>query len=57
MVAAAYGLALLCVLLPLAFVGALFAGVALHRRDRRAEGLGVLAAGASCTVLGIVLLR
>ena len=52
---AAYLLAAISVLVPLALLGALFAGVALARRNRRAEGLGVIAVGVAATVLGIVL--
>ena len=56
-VAAGFGLALLCLMLPLAFIGAAFAGVALTRRRRRTEGIAVLVLGAACTAIGIVLLR
>lgn len=56
-VAVAYLLAVTCLVVPLALAGALFAGLALARRNRRAEGLGVVAAGVACTALGVVLLR
>ena len=57
MVVVAYLLALVCALVPLALVGALFAGVALMRRGRPNDGLGVIAVGVACTVLGVLLLR
>jgi hypothetical protein len=56
-VAAAYGLAVVCLFVPLALVGALFAGVALARRNRPAEGAGVVVVGIACTALGVTLLR
>ena len=52
---AAYGLAVISLLVPLAFAGALFAGIALMRRNRRPEGLGVIVVGAVATALGILL--
>jgi hypothetical protein len=56
-VVVAYLLAAVCALVPLALVGALFAGVALMRRNRPRDGAGVIAVGLACTVLGLVLLR
>ena len=53
----AYLLAAVCLLVPLALVGALFAGVALMRRNRPLEGAGVIALGIACTALGVALLR
>ena len=53
----AYLLAAVCLLVPLALVGALFAGVALIRRNRRADGAGVIAVGLLATALGIALLH
>ena len=53
----AYLLAATCLLVPLALVGALFAGVALARRNRPAEGAGVILLGIACTALGVLLLR
>ena len=50
-------LAALCLLVPLALVGALFAGVALMRRNRPADGIGVIAAAVVCTAVGVALLR
>ena len=50
-------LAAVCLLVPLAFVGALFAGVALIRRNRPGDGAGVLAVAVVATALGVVLLR
>ena len=53
----AYLLAAVCVLVPLAIVGAVFAGVALTRRNRARDGLQVIALGVACTALGLVLWR
>jgi hypothetical protein len=50
-------LAAVCLLVPLALIGALFAGVVLMRRNRMAEGAGVIALGVACTALGLLLLR
>jgi hypothetical protein len=44
-----------CVLVPLALLGALFAGIALSRRNRPVEGLGVIAVGVAATAIGIAL--
>jgi hypothetical protein len=52
----AYLLAAVCVLVPLALIGALFAGVALARRNRPVEGVGAIVLGIACTALGVVLL-
>jgi len=52
-VAAAYVLALVTLLVPLAVIGAAFAGVVLIKRDRAAEGIGVIVVGAACVVLGM----
>jgi hypothetical protein len=54
-VASAYVLALLGLLLPLAYLGALFAGFALLRRDRRGHGLAVIVLGAVCVVVRFAL--
>jgi hypothetical protein len=56
-VVAAYGLAVVALLVPLALAGALFAGIALMRRNRRAHGLGVIGVGVAATALGLILLR
>jgi hypothetical protein len=56
-VVVAYLLALICLLLPLALLGALFAGVALMQRNRRSAGAGVIALGLLCTALGVTVLR
>lgn len=53
----AYLLAVVCLLVPLALVGALFAGVALMRRNRPADGAGVIAVAVLATGLGLALLR
>jgi hypothetical protein len=56
-VVVAYLLAIVCLLVPLALVGALFAGVALMRRNRAADGVGVIVVGVVATALGVILLR
>jgi len=56
-VAVAYLLAAVCVLVPLALIGALFAGIVLMRRNRPLEGAGVIALGLACTALSVTLLR
>lgn len=48
---------MLCFLLPLALIGALFAGVALMRRNRPADGLGVIVVAVLATALGVIVLR
>lgn len=53
----AYLLAVTSILVPLALLGALFAGFALTTRGRRADGFGVIALGVACTALGVLLLR
>ena len=57
MVAVAYVLAAVCLVVPLALVGALFAGIVLMRRNRPLEGAGVLVLGVACTAVGVALLR
>jgi len=47
----------ICVLIPLAIVGALFAGVVLARRNRARDGVQVIILGLVCTALGLVLWR
>jgi hypothetical protein len=56
LIAVAYLLALLCLLVPLAAVGSVFAGIVLLRRGRTQAGAGVLALTAACTAIGIVML-
>lgn len=53
----AYLLALICLLVPLGLVGALFAGAVLLRRDRPWSGAGVIASALLCTALGVTVLR
>jgi hypothetical protein len=57
LVVVAYLLAAVCLLVPLAVIGALFAGVMLARRNRPLEGAGVIAAALLCTALGVTVLR
>ncbi len=52
-VAAAYVLALVTLVVPLAAFGAVFAGVVLIKRDRVAAGAGVIAVAVACFVLGM----
>ena len=56
-VVAAYLLAALCVLVPLAVVGAVFAGIVLARRNRPGDGARVLVLAVACTALGVAALR
>jgi hypothetical protein len=56
-VVAAYLLAALCLLVPLAVVGATFAGVVLWRRGLRLHAASVVGLGVACTVLGVTALR
>lgn len=56
-VVAAYLLALVCLLVPLALVGGLFAGVALMRRNRALEGAGVIIVSIACTAIGMTVIR
>lgn len=53
----AYLLALTCALVPLALLGAAFAGVALARRNRPLDGTGVIVTAVACTAFGIFVLR
>ncbi len=55
-VAAAYVLALVTLLIPLAFFGAVFAGVVLMRRGHRGAGAGVIAVAVACFVLGMTVI-
>jgi len=52
LVAVAFLLALVCLLVPLAIVGAVFAGIVLIRRGRPTAGAGVLVLGVVCATLG-----
>jgi hypothetical protein len=56
-VIAAYLLAALCALIPLAVVGSTFAGAVIWRRGPRQHGAAVLGLGVACTVLSVVALR
>jgi hypothetical protein len=53
----AYLMALLCLGVPLALVGAVFAGVVLARRGLPWTGAGVIALGLVCAALGVTVLR
>ena len=54
-VAVAYVLAAICAMLPLALLGALFAGGVLFNRGLRGHGAGVIVLSLVCTAVGIVL--
>lgn len=56
-VACAYLLAALCLILPLSAVGAGFAAIVLMRRGNVADGAGVIVVTVLATVLGLVILR
>jgi hypothetical protein len=56
-VVVAYLLAIVCLVVPLALAGALFAGIALMRRNRAMDGFGVIVVGVLATALGLILLR
>jgi len=56
-VVAAYLLAALCLLIPLAVVGSTFAGTVLWRRGLRTHGAAVVGLGIACVVFGVTALR
>jgi hypothetical protein len=56
-IAAAYVLALLCLMIPLSVVGSTFAGVVLLRRGLRGHGVAVVVLGIACVAIGITALR
>jgi hypothetical protein len=56
-VAAAYLLAALCLLIPLAVVGSTFAGIVLYQRGLRPHGAAVVGLGVACLVFGATALR
>jgi hypothetical protein len=56
-VVAAYLLAALCLLIPLAVVGSTFAGAVLWRRGLRPHGAAVVGLGVACIVFGVMALR
>lgn len=55
MVAIAYVLALVCALLPLAVLGAGFAGAVLFNRGRRRDGAAVIVLAVLCSIVGVLL--
>jgi len=57
LVVVAYALALVCAVVPLAVLGAGFAGAVLFTRGRRGAGAGVIALAVLCAALGVALLR
>jgi hypothetical protein len=56
-VVAAYVLAALCLLVPLAVVGSTFAGAVLWQRGLRQHGAAVVGLGVACTLFGVMALR
>ena len=48
-------IALICVLLPLAVLGAAFAGAVIFKRGRRIEGAGVIVLAVLCSIFGVLL--
>jgi hypothetical protein len=56
-VVAAYLLAALCLLIPLAVVGSTFAGIVLWRRGLQAHAAAVVGLGVACMVFGVTALR
>ncbi len=56
-VAVAYLLAIVCAVVPLAVLGALFAGAVLVNRGLRGHGAAVIALALISTAVGVVLLR
>jgi hypothetical protein len=56
-VGAAYLLAALCLLVPLAVVGSTFAGIVLWRRGLRGHGAAVVGLGFACMAFGVTALR
>jgi hypothetical protein len=56
-VVAAYLLAVLCLLIPLAVLGSTFAGTVLWRRGLRQHGASVLGLGVACMAFGVTVLR
>ncbi|MEA2218015.1 MAG: hypothetical protein QOJ35_641 [Solirubrobacteraceae bacterium] len=57
LVVVAYAIAVVCLVAPLAVLGAGFAGAALFTRGRRAAGAGVVAVAVLCAALGATVLR
>lgn len=57
LVAVAYALAAVCAVVPLAVVGAVFAGVVVFNRGLRNHGIAVVVLAIACATLGIALLR
>ena len=55
LVVVAYVLALICALLPLAVLGAGFAGAVIYNRGRRGAGAGVIAVAVASVAVGIAL--
>ena len=56
-VAAAYLLALVCVLVPFGIIGVAFVSVVLVQRDARAHGVAVFAVGVAAAILGWTVAR
>ena len=56
-VGVAYLLGAICLFVPLAVVGAIFAGVVVSSRGARTHGIAVIVLSIACAAVGLVLLR
>lgn len=56
-IAAAYLLAAVCVLVPFGVLGVIFAAAVLFQRDARVHAVAVLALGIVCAILGWTVAR
>jgi hypothetical protein len=56
-IAAAYLLALVCVLVPFGIIGVAFVSAVLFRRDARAHAVGVTVLAIVCAILGWTVAR
>ena len=56
-VAAAYLLALVCVMVPFGIIGVAYVAVVLAQREQRVHALGVVAVGIVCAILGWTVAR
>ena len=53
----AYLLAAICLVVPLAVVGAIFAGVVVANRGLRRHGIAVIALAIACAAGGVLMMR
>ena len=54
LIVVAYVIALTCALLPLAVIGAGFAGAVIFQRGRRVEGAGVIIVAIVCVAIAVM---